>query len=85
MAIFDHAHRAVMSTRSCGSFWDWLVAWWDSAPWLRKPPAEDRCIMGSPVDPSVHCRRRAVADTLWCSHHQPPDRMTRDQFRRQYR
>lgn len=54
-----------------GSPWWLLRGWFDSAPWRRPAPAEDRCIMGGPVGPAVHCQRRATG--LWCPKHQPDD------------
>jgi hypothetical protein len=40
---------------------------------LAPAPMEERCIMGSPVGPEVHCPRRAVGDGLWCKRHGPGD------------
>jgi len=32
-------------------------------------PMDQRCVMGSTVDPSVHCPRHAI--DLWCRRHDP--------------
>ena len=40
------------------------------------PPAE-RCFMGAPVGPDVHCPRYAIRKDvgmcLWCKHHNPKE------------
>jgi hypothetical protein len=32
-------------------------------------PPYERCFMGGPVDPAVHCPRHALAGQLWCRRH----------------
>lgn len=36
---------------------------------LGAAPDDARCIMGSPISPSAHCRRWAGTDRLWCPKH----------------
>lgn len=57
--------------------WRYRIGLWPTAiayrlRRLRVEPAspEDRCIMGAPVHPSVHCPRYALGDGLWCRKHQ---------------
>lgn len=35
---------------------------------VRPAPEWERCWMGAPVDPMVHCPRWS-GDDLWCAHH----------------
>lgn len=53
---------------STGSPLRLLVGWIDSAPW-RRAPRGDRCCMGGPVHPAVHCRRSATPDDYLCGRH----------------
>lgn len=37
---------------------------------IRAAPIEDRCIMGSPVHPALHCPRRVISQSaLFCRYH----------------
>jgi hypothetical protein len=50
-----------------------MVAYWFRRSVLRRPdaPAADRCFMGAPVGPHLHCPRSAEGDSLWCARHTP--------------
>ena len=63
----------------------WLTLWWHLTPsaktsalWIPlrchivpPAPAHYRCFMGAPVDPTVHCPRRAVEGEMFCARHLP--------------
>jgi len=48
-----------------------VVYYWVRARFVAPAPARDRCPMGAPVDPSVHCPRSAPPGQLWCRQHVP--------------
>lgn len=48
--------------------------WFGFGYWLRQlfvapAPMPERCVMGGPVHPWVHCPRQAVDGSLWCEKH----------------
>lgn len=46
------------------------VYYWLRGRFVKPAPMMDRCVMGSVVDPIVHCPRRALPRNIWCAHHQ---------------
>lgn len=36
-----------------------------------RPPAGQRCVMGSTVDPICWCPRRSQPGSIWCKKHEP--------------
>lgn len=47
----------------------WVAGFIDSAPWRQPAPPMDRCAMGGPVSPALHCRRPALPGELGCKRH----------------
>jgi hypothetical protein len=42
------------------------VWYWVRRRFVPPAPSGERCCMGGPVAPMVHCPRRAMDDELWC-------------------